>query len=132
MRFQCWMACRWMHVFKIGLKVSKTWNLLHVVNCAAESLNMVSMRKATLKSHVRESSFNMTRGDEDIDTGLWKFLDTRKGTLKICILQNQQEEGRLLKNWTASKGAAKLSSFEFIYLHSPLFILKELSLRSWC
>ena len=28
----------------------------------------------------RESSFNMTRGgDEDIDGGLRKFLDTRKG-----------------------------------------------------
>ena len=28
---------------------------------------------------VRESSFNMTRGDEDIEGGLQKFLDTRKG-----------------------------------------------------
>ena len=28
---------------------------------------------------VRESSFNMTRGDEDIEEGLRKFLDTRKG-----------------------------------------------------
>ena len=34
---------------------------------------------------VRESSFNMTRwgggGDEDIEGGLRKFLDTRKGGL---------------------------------------------------
>ena len=45
----------------------------------------------------------MTRGwgvDEDIEGGLRKFLDTRKGgsekirgTPKICILQNQQERG---------------------------------------
>ena len=27
----------------------------------------------------RESSFNMTRGDKDIDGRLRKFLDTRKG-----------------------------------------------------
>ena len=49
----------------------------------------------------RESSFNMTRGgDEDIEGGLRKFLDTRRGgskkivalgggTPKICMLQNQ-------------------------------------------
>ena len=44
----------------------------------------------------------MTRGkDEDIEGGLQKFLDTRKGgsekirggARKICILQNQQEWG---------------------------------------
>ena len=37
---------------------------------------------------VGESSFNMTRGGggEDIEGGLWKFLDTQKGALKICIL----------------------------------------------
>ena len=45
----------------------------------------------------------MTRGwgvDEDIEGGLRKFSDTRKGgsekirgTPKICILQNQQERG---------------------------------------
>ena len=47
---------------------------------------------------VRESSFNMTRGDEDIEGGHQKFLDTQKGPLKklgvapkICILQIQQE-----------------------------------------
>ena len=28
---------------------------------------------------LRESSFNMTRGDEDIEGGLRKLLDTRKG-----------------------------------------------------
>ena len=58
---------------------------------------------------LRESSFNMTRGDEDIESGLQKkFLDTQKGgsekivglggeALKICILQNQQEEGAAKK-----------------------------------
>ena len=39
---------------------------------------------------LRESSFNMTRGgDEDIEGGLRKFLDTRRGAPKICILQDQ-------------------------------------------
>ena len=33
----------------------------------------------TLKQILRESSFNMTRGGEDIEGGLRKFLDTRKG-----------------------------------------------------
>ena len=52
---------------------------------------------------IRESSFNMTRGrDEDIEGGLQKLVDTRKGDSekivglgrgapKICILQKQQE-----------------------------------------
>ena len=51
----------------------------------------------------------MTRGCEDIEGGLRKFLDTRKGgsekivglggeAPKICILQNQQERGGFLKN----------------------------------
>ena len=46
----------------------------------------------------------MTRGDEDIEGGLRKFLDTRKGgseknygggggAPKICIPQNHQESG---------------------------------------
>ena len=54
------------------------------------------------KCTLRESSFNMTKGDKDIEGG--KFLDTRKGVSekivglgggapKICILQNQQEGG---------------------------------------
>ena len=33
-----------------------------------------------MKKFLRESSFNMTRGgDEDIEGGLRKFLDTRRG-----------------------------------------------------
>ena len=58
---------------------------------------------STGMSLIRESSFNMTRGgggDEDIEGGLRKFLDTRRGgsekivalgggAPKICILQNQ-------------------------------------------
>ena len=50
-----------------------------------------------------ESSLNMTKaGDEDIEGGLQKYLDTQKGgsekirgggAPKICILQNQQEGG---------------------------------------
>ena len=58
----------------------------------------------------------MTRGDDDIEGGLQKFLDTQKGDSekivelgggapKICTLQNQQEVGGgFLKNWTASEG----------------------------
>ena len=46
--------------------------------------------------------------------------------LKICFLQNQHDGG-LLKNLTAARGAAKISSFEFQYLLAPLVILNELS-----
>ena len=58
--------------------------------------------RENLHDILRESSFNMTRGDEDIEGGggLQKFFDTRKGgsekirgSPKICILQNQQERG---------------------------------------
>ena len=45
---------------------------------------------------MRESSFNMTRGgggDEDIEGGLRKFLDTQKGGSENLWLQNQQERG---------------------------------------
>ena len=37
--------------------------------------------------YIRESSFNLTRGDGDIEGG----------APKICILQNQQEGGRAPK-----------------------------------
>ena len=36
-------------------------------------------RNLWLLLQLRESSFNMTRGDEDIEGGLRKFLDTRRG-----------------------------------------------------
>ena len=75
----------------------------------------------------------MTRGDGDIEGKLRKFLDTRKGgsekirgAPKIFILQNQQEEGGggLLKNLTTTRGVAKISSFEFQYLHPPFCHIK--------
>ena len=48
---------------------------------------------------VRESSFNMTRGvDEDIDGGLWKILDTWKGTSEK--IKGDSE------NWYTSKPTA--------------------------
>ena len=70
--------------------------------------------------------------------GLRKFLDTRKGSPeksrgapKICILQNQQErEEGLLKNITASGGAAKMQASSFNIFIPPLVILNELSLTS--
>ena len=40
------------------------------------------MRYVVSLYRVRESSFNMTRGDEDIEGGLRKFLHTRRGGLK--------------------------------------------------
>ena len=60
-----------------------------------------AIRLLDRKVGFRESSFNMTRGgDEDIERGLRKFLDIRRGgsekivalgggAPKICILQNQ-------------------------------------------
>ena len=63
--------------------------------------NASSVTQGRLLFNFRESSFNMTRGgDEDIEGGLRKFLDTRRGgsekivalgggAPKICILQNQ-------------------------------------------
>ena len=57
--------------------------------------------------HVRESSFYMTRGgggggDEDIEWGLWNFLDTRKGHSEkirgvsenfVCFKTNRRGRG---------------------------------------
>ena len=54
------------------------------------NLNLISIQSWTYLSstqhlflvkptHSRESSFNMTRGNEDIEGGLRKFLGTRKG-----------------------------------------------------
>ena len=67
---------------------------------------------------LRESSFNMTRGeDEDIEEG---GGGRRGGAPKICILQNQQEGvGGSWNIELLAKGAAKISSFEFQYLHFP-------------
>ena len=36
-------------------------------------------KKNRIMHQLRESLFNMARGDEDIGWGLQKFLDTRKG-----------------------------------------------------
>ena len=54
---------------------------------------------------LRESSFNLTRGDEDIEGGSENFKTPERWALKnlggrapkICTLPNQQEGG-LLKN----------------------------------
>ena len=77
----------------------------------------------------------MTRGCEDIEGmgGLQKFLDTWKGgsekivglggeAPKICILQNYQERGKGAPKKTKplARGTAKISSFEFQYLHPLL------------
>ena len=49
----------------------------------------------------------MTRGegDEDIEGGLRKFLDTRRGgTENLFTLNSKGGGGGLLKNYTASEG----------------------------
>ena len=57
---------------------------------------------------IRESSFNMTRGYEDIEGGLQKFLDTGGGggeeAPKVVYFKTNRRGGGLLKNWTASEG----------------------------
>ena len=92
----------------------------------------------------------MTGGDKDIERGgvsskIFTHLkggsEIIRGELRkfIYLIQNQQEGGGLLKNRAASwgeGGAAKISSFEFQYLHPQLVILNELSsckvcLESW-
>ena len=45
----------------------------------------IRTHKSFISREHRESSFNMTRGDDDIE-------GVRREALKICILQNQQEE----------------------------------------
>ena len=55
--------------------------------------------------------------DENIEGGHRKFLDTRKGGSENLYTLNPKGGGRLLKKWTASEGAAKISSLEFQYLH---------------
>ena len=100
----------------------------------------------------RESSFNMTRGDDDIKWGgggLRKLLDTRKGSSekireglrKFVYFKNQQEIGRGGRGRGGggleplARRAAKFqaSSFNFFIPPSssppPLVILNELSLR---
>ena len=47
---------------------------------------------------LRESSFNMTRGDEDIEGGLQKFLDTpKRGLRKFVYFKTNRRGGGLLK-----------------------------------
>ena len=85
----------------------------------------------------------MTSGDEDIEGGLRKFLDTWKGgsekivgleggAPKICILQNQQEGGGIpkkLNRWRGGLLKFQASSFN-IFIPPNLVILSELSLSA--
>ena len=68
-----------------------------------EKLCHIVIQSSKIVNLIRESSFNMTRGDEDIEGGPPKIFRHLKGgsekttgAPKICILQNQQE-GVLLK-----------------------------------
>ena len=69
------------------------------------------------RTAIRESSFNMTRGDEDIEGGLRKFLDARKGGSENLYTLNPKGGGGSLKMKPLARGATKISSFEFQYLH---------------
>ena len=93
----------------------------------------------------------MTRGGENIEVGggLRKFLDTRRGDSEKIVglggglrksvyfktdhgLQFKPNRRGSSKIEPLARGAAKISSFEFQYLHrppTPLVILHELSQR---
>ena len=70
--------------------------------------------------------------------GLQKFLDTRKGDSgkirgrgvgsKNLYTSKPTGRGGSCKIELLVRGVAKISSFEFQYLHPPLVILNELSL----
>ena len=89
-----------------------------------------------LISLVRESSFNMTRrGDEDIEGGFQKFLDTRKGgSEKLLGLERGSEnlyttkpigggEGGLLKIQPLARGLLKFQASSFnIFIPIPCHI----------
>ena len=83
---------------------------------------------------IRESSFNMTRGevDEDIERGAPKIFKHPKGGLrKFVYFKTNRKGGPPKKIEPLVRGAAKISSLEFQYLHlppPPLVILDELSL----
>ena len=90
-------------------------------------------------------NFNMTGGIKILrgegvfenfytsERGLWK---NKGGAPKSYILNTKPTEGgRAPKKWTAAwggGGAAKISSFEFQYLHPYLVILNLLSLSKVC
>ena len=92
--------------------------------------------KSSLKAwDIRESSLNMTSGGWRYWGGAPKIFrhpegERRKnwGGLQKFKYFKPKRRGGLLKNWTTSKGATKISSFEFQYLHPPLLILNKLSL----
>ena len=85
------------------------WTIYQIPRAASDPIQSEQslMRESSKEiTKIRECSFNMTRGCEDIEGGggLQKFLDTQKGgsekivglgggAPKICIPQNQQEGG---------------------------------------
>ena len=72
--------------------------------------------------------------------GLRKFLDTRKGrsekivelggSLRKFLYFKTNRRGDAKKIEPIARGAAKISSFEFQYLHPLLVILNELPLTT--
>ena len=63
--------------------------------------------KVCIRSVVHEGKF-MTRGDEDIEGELWKFLDTRKGgSEKIVGLEGGLQKFVYFKANTRGRGAPR-------------------------
>ena len=62
---------------------------------------------------VRESLFNMTMGGGGV------AMKVLRGAPKICILYTQKDGGLIKKIEPLARGATKISSFEFQYLHLP-------------
>ena len=83
------------------------------------------------------SSFNMTRGDEDIEGGgLWKFLDTRKGGSEKILGRRGNSENSYTSKPTGGGGLKfQASSFTVFILppkntkHATEF---EITLFKWC
>ena len=82
------------------------WTFYQIPRAASDPIQSEqSLMRESSSTKIGECSLNMTRECEDIEGGLRKFLDTRKGDSekivglggeapKICILQNYQERGR--------------------------------------
>ena len=83
------------------MQIAERCSHLYAIYFVVMFLLDLNLKPSKRNCDIRESSFNMTRGgDEDIEGGLRKFLDTRRGgseknvalgggAPKICILENQ-------------------------------------------
>ena len=84
-------------------------------------------------SSILQDGGNESSFPSKIEGRLWKFLDTRKGRSekirgapKICMLQNQQEDGGLQTNWTTSEGGCCDSAAPL-----PIHDVTDIKLKSY-